>query len=99
MLSIMRSVSAVHLIDVQEHGYQLQELFLKNGGLSNNMLDNCNGLDIRQMAEKNWTDASINYRTDLQETLMRKMNAGKWQQRVAPISTGGQRMLGGMSLR
>jgi hypothetical protein len=51
--------------------------------------------DTRKMVEDEWTKNSINFRTDLQEQLMRKMNVGKWQQRVAPINTGGQRMLGG----
>ena len=35
----------------------------------------------------------MDFRTDLQERLMRKINADAWQQRVAPIYKTNQRML------
>lgn len=54
--------------------------------------------DTRKMVEQAWTNSSIAFRTDLQEQLMRKMNVGKWQQRVAPIHKTNQRMLGGMRI-
>ena len=41
-------------------------------------------------------DGTIEFRNDLQERLMRKANARAWQQRKAPMRTGGQRMGGGM---
>tara|TARA_Y100000389_G_C17460524_1_gene521345 strand:+ start:1769 stop:3232 length:1464 start_codon:yes stop_codon:yes gene_type:complete len=51
--------------------------------------------NIRHMVHDAFTDAAITHRTDIQQSAMRKINAGKWQQRLAPISTSGQRMLGG----
>jgi hypothetical protein len=50
--------------------------------------------DTRKLVEQTWTDSSIGFRNDLQEQMMRKMNIGKWQQRIAPIRTCSQRMLG-----
>jgi Ca2+/Na+ antiporter len=49
--------------------------------------------EIRKIAQNKWNNDSMDFRTDLQERLMRKINADAWQQRVAPISTSGQRML------
>ena len=51
--------------------------------------------DIRALANDAFTRSAVGFRTDLQERLTRKIRAEAWQQRVAPISTGGQRMLGG----
>ena len=51
--------------------------------------------NIREMVHEAFTDAAITHRTDIQQSAMRKINARKWQQRLAPISTNGQRMLGG----
>lgn len=51
--------------------------------------------DIRALANDAFTRSAIDFRTDLQERLTRKIRAEAWQQRVAPINTGGQRMLGG----
>jgi len=51
--------------------------------------------DIRALANDAFTRSAIDFRTDLQERLMRKQNANAWQQKVAPINTYGQRMLGG----
>lgn len=51
---------------------------------------------IRGLANNAFLDGAIEFRNDLQERLMRKANARAWQQRKAPIRTGGQRMGGGM---
>ena len=50
---------------------------------------------IRGLANNAFLDGALEHRTDLQERLMRKANARNWQQRQAPIRTGGQRMGGG----
>lgn len=50
--------------------------------------------EIRALANNAFTNAAIEFRTDLSERLMRKINANAWQRRVAPISTSGQRMAG-----
>ena len=50
---------------------------------------------ITGLVDDSWTRNSVEYRTGLQQSLMRKINAQGWQQRQAPISKGGQRMLGG----
>ena len=52
--------------------------------------------NIRALANDAFVSGAIEFRTDLQERLMRKVNAEAWQQRKAPIRTGGQRMMGGM---
>ena len=41
--------------------------------------------DIRKKAQLTFTNSAINHRTDLQERLMRKINANAWQRKVAPI--------------
>jgi hypothetical protein len=41
--------------------------------------------DIRKKAQLTFTDSAINHRTDMQERLMRKINANAWQQKAAPI--------------
>lgn len=51
--------------------------------------------NIRALANDAFLSGALEFRTDLQERLMRKVNANAWQQRKAPIRTGGQRMLGG----
>jgi hypothetical protein len=53
--------------------------------------------EIRAMAQNAFLDGSLQFRTDLQERLMRKANSIAWQQRKAPIYKGGVRMLGGIS--
>jgi hypothetical protein len=60
-----------------------------------NQTGNNHNSTIRQLANDSWNKNSIDFRTDLQQSLMRKINANGWQQRQAPISTNGQRMLGG----
>jgi hypothetical protein len=44
---------------------------------------------IRALVHDSWTRNNIEHRTDLQERLMRKINAQGWQQRKAPIRTSG----------
>lgn len=56
---------------------------------------NKNNSNIRALANDAFVSGAIEFRTDLQERLMRKVNADAWQRRQAPIRTGGQRMLGG----
>ena len=51
--------------------------------------------NIRELANKAFLDSSLQFRTEMQERLMRKNNANAWQRRQAPISTAGQRMGGG----
>ena len=46
-----------------------------------------NQKDIRNLANTEFLNASLTQRTDLQERLMRKVNANAWQQKVAPIRT------------
>ena len=54
---------------------------------------------IRALANDAFTRNAVEYRTGLQQRLMRKVNSQAWQQRVAPIRTSGQYMSGGMSCR
>jgi hypothetical protein len=45
--------------------------------------------DIRALAQDSWLRNSLQFRNDLSERRMRKINADAWQQRVAPIHTRG----------
>ena len=54
---------------------------------------------IKALANDAFTRDTVEYRTGLQQRLMRKVNTQAWQQRVAPIRTSGQYMAGGMSCR
>jgi len=56
---------------------------------------NSNHSNIRALANNAFLDSALTFRTGLQQSLMRKINAESWQQRKSPISTSGQRMLGG----
>ena len=56
---------------------------------------NENNSTIRALANQKFVDDALTFRIGMQERLMRKVNSEKWQQRSKPISTGGQRMLGG----
>jgi hypothetical protein len=47
--------------------------------------------DIRQMANQTFLDSSIQFRTEMQERLMRKHNANAWQRKQFPIHTSGQK--------
>jgi hypothetical protein len=60
---------------------------------------NKNNSNIRALANASFTSAAIQFRTDLQERLMRKINSDAWQQRQAPIRTAGQLMAGNMSAK
>jgi hypothetical protein len=60
---------------------------------------NKNTSNMRALANAAFTSGAIEFRTDLQERLMRKINAKAWQQRQAPIRTGGQYMSGNLSSR
>jgi hypothetical protein len=48
--------------------------------------------DVRSLANDAFANSTIQFRTGLQESLMRKVNSEKWQQRMYPISTAKQRM-------
>lgn len=45
------------------------------------------GDGYKQLAENAFLDSTIQFRTEMQERLMRKRNAEMWQRRVAPIYT------------
>ena len=51
--------------------------------------------NIRALANDAFTRATIQHRTDMANSLMRKTNARQSQLRLAPINTSSQRMLGG----
>ena len=50
---------------------------------------------IKALANDAFLQGTIQFRTELQERLMRKRNSEMWQLRKAPVSTGGQKMAGG----
>lgn len=52
--------------------------------------------EIRALANDTFLRNSIEQRTSIAQSAMRKNNAVMWQRRKAPIRTGGQRMLGGV---
>lgn len=47
------------------------------------------GDGYKRLAENAFADATIKFRTEMQERLMRKRNAEMWQRRMAPIHTMG----------
>ena len=51
---------------------------------------------IRGLANDQFTRSAMEFRTGLQRSLMRKVNANAWQQKMYPIQKSSQRMLGGM---
>lgn len=53
--------------------------------------------EIRSLANGAFTDGALQFRTDLQERLMRKANAKAWQQRQKPINSSSQRPMGGIA--
>lgn len=63
-----------------------------------NQFGNDNTENIRELANNAFLENALDFRTDLQERLMRKNNANSWQQKMYPIQTGGQRSLGGMKI-
>ena len=48
--------------------------------------------NITELADKHYLDSAMQFRTEMQDRLMRKINANQWQQRMYPINTNGQRM-------
>lgn len=54
-------------------------------GPMNDANGNVNNNHIRNLANNEFHRAALEFRTGLQERLMRKVNASKWQQKVAPI--------------
>ena len=59
---------------------------------------NLNNAEIRKLADRQFLDSAIEFRTGMQERLMRKTNANAWQQRVAPLTKNSQRMMGGFRI-
>lgn len=57
---------------------------------------NPNTKDIREIAELNYLNSTLQFRSDLQESLMRKRNSEMHQLRIAPINRNQQRSNGGM---
>jgi len=56
---------------------------------------NQNDCNIREKAQQKFLDDSIGFRTDLQQSLMRKRNNEMWQLRKFPLSRAGQRTMRG----
>lgn len=56
---------------------------------------NPNHLEIRNLANNQFLESSMEFRTGMQERLMRKRNAEGWQQRVMPLNTNVPRYSGG----
>jgi hypothetical protein len=48
--------------------------------------------NIHALADRHYNDSMMQFRTEMQDRLMRKINANQWQQRMFPINTNGQRM-------
>ena len=48
--------------------------------------------NITALADKHYLDSALQFRSEMQDRLMRKINANQWQQRMFPINTNGQRM-------
>ena len=69
------------------------EPFADSYGPLNNSRGNPYNSDIRALANNAFLDSSLEFRTGLQERLMRKNNAVRWQRRLAPINTSSGRML------
>ena len=57
---------------------------------------NPNTGDIREIAELNYLNSTLQFRSDLQESLMRKRNNEMHQLRIAPLNRNQQRSNGGM---
>ena len=56
---------------------------------------NRNDCNIREKTHQKFLDDSIGFRTDLQQSLMRKRNAEMWQLRKFPLSRAGQKTMSG----
>jgi len=50
-----------------------------------------------QLAVEEYHNSALQHRSDMMQSLMNKRNGEMWQRREFPISTNGQRMLGGTS--
>jgi hypothetical protein len=53
--------------------------------------------DTNQLAVEEFHNSALQHRADIMQSLMNKRNGEMWQLREFPISTNGQRMLGGTS--
>lgn len=53
--------------------------------------------DNNQLAVEEFHNSALQHRSDMMQSLMNKRNGEMWQLRQFPISTNGQRMLGGTS--
>lgn len=53
--------------------------------------------DTNQLAVEEFHNSALQHRSDMMQSLMNKRNGEMWQLREFPISTNGQRMLGGTS--
>jgi hypothetical protein len=53
--------------------------------------------DNNQLAVEEFHNSALQHRSDMMQSLMNKRNGEMWQLREFPISTNGQRMLGGTS--
>ena len=73
--------------------------FADTYGPMENERGNVNNSTIRALANQKFLDDALEFRTGMQERLMRKTNAEAWQQRKFPINKNSQRMLGGFSMR
>ena len=62
-------------------------------GAMKNANGNENNSIIRNLVNDAWTRNSLEFRSGLQQSLMRKRNAELWQTRQFPKSTMNQRML------
>lgn len=72
--------------------------FADNYGPMENSKGNVDNSTIRALANQKFLDDSLEFRTGMQERLMRKANSDAWQQRYKPLSKSSQRMLGGRKL-
>jgi hypothetical protein len=57
-----------------------------------------NNKGSRDLAETNFADQTVQFRSELMTRLMRKKNAEQWQQKLAPLTGNKQMTLGGMGL-
>jgi hypothetical protein len=69
--------------------------FADTYGPMNNQYGNVDNSNIRALANQKFLDDALEFRTGMQERLLRKRNSEMWQTRVKPKRTENQRMLGG----
>jgi hypothetical protein len=60
--------------------------FTDFGARNNQINQKYSNADIRTKAQNAFADNTINFRTELQTRLLRKVNVNAWQQKVAPIT-------------